>query len=186
MSTYRQSCRWSNRRSRTCRGAAACDKQGSSKIRVQKSTRDANDCAGRTLFINSGSAATALCLTAEERLGLVGRSSAPGTTALWLRLIRQRILYILFRSTASRRRRVFPQYLFRYVLLLMFLGLGLRPLLIKTGLYRVFQNIMTRHDKWSSKKYQEGYYKRNAEEIEKRESHLEAMREKVKSRDNDL
>lgn len=81
---------------------------------------------------------------------------------------------------------VFPEYFFFYLLLLIFLGLGLRPLLLKTGIYSIFQRVKKRYTEWRNKNLRQAYYKRNAEQVDKRDKHLAEMKKKMISNDNNL
>jgi hypothetical protein len=81
---------------------------------------------------------------------------------------------------------VFPKYFFHYVVFVLFIGLGLRPLLIKTGLYRLFQILQVKVSEIDSRQRQNSYYKYNAEKIDKREEHLKKMKKKMASSDNQL
>lgn len=56
-------------------------------------------------------------------------------------------------------------YLIYYVPLLLFLGLGLRPLLLKTGLYSVYQNFLSKRDEKINLELLQGYNKRNAKKV---------------------
>jgi hypothetical protein len=72
-----------------------------------------------------------------------------------------------------------PVILVYYVPLLIFLGLGLRPFLISTGLHRRFQHLSAKHDEHINKKMKQGYYKRNSKKVDRQEKHIEKMREKM-------
>lgn len=47
----------------------------------------------------------------------------------------------------------FPNLFIYYILLLLFLGIGLRPLIVKTGLYAFYQTLITTLVEKLSKKY---------------------------------
>ncbi len=68
------------------------------------------------------------------------------------------------------------KFLVYYVPLLLFLGLGLRPFLLKTGLYSVYQRFLSNRDEKINQKLREGYNKRNAKKV----SDLEKKREKMR------
>ena len=72
-----------------------------------------------------------------------------------------------------------PTVLIYYIPLLLFLGLGLRPFLISTGLHQRFQHFSGKHDERINKKMRQGYYQRNAKKVDRQEKHLEEMRKKM-------
>ncbi len=72
-----------------------------------------------------------------------------------------------------------PEYLIYYALLLLFLGLGLKPFLMKTGLVSVFQSIEAKRIKVHDEKLKKGYCARNVKKIKKRERHIKDMRKKM-------
>lgn len=71
---------------------------------------------------------------------------------------------------------VLPKYLVYYILLLLFLGFFLRPLLLMSGLYSVYQELLSRRSDKINQELRGGYYKRNAKEISIRTLRREKMR----------
>lgn len=72
-----------------------------------------------------------------------------------------------------------PSYLMYYVPLLLFLGLGLRPILIKTGLFNAYQGYLAKRDERINQKLKKGYRTRNANKIEQQERNREKMRQSL-------
>jgi len=72
-----------------------------------------------------------------------------------------------------------PNILIYYVPLLIFLGLGLRPFLISTGLHQRYQSFLAKRDEQVDERLKQGYYKRNAKNISRQDKHLKAMRKKM-------
>lgn len=73
-----------------------------------------------------------------------------------------------------------PFLLIAYMALLLFLGLGLKPFLIKTGLAAKYQALSAKRMERLNRKLKHGYYTRNAKQLSKREKHLNEMRRKMK------
>lgn len=72
-----------------------------------------------------------------------------------------------------------PNVLIYYIPLMLFLGLGLRPFLISTGLYQIFQAFSAERDERINEKLRQGYYKSNAKKIDRQEIHLKEMKKKM-------
>ena len=78
---------------------------------------------------------------------------------------------------------VAPVYLIYYVPLLLFLGLGLKPFLIRTGLFTIFNALESKRSDKHNEELKKGYYIRNAKKIEERDKHIEEMRKKMITKD---
>jgi len=76
-----------------------------------------------------------------------------------------------------------PFLLIIYMPLLLFLGLGLKPFLIQTGLAEKYQALSAKRMDKLNNKLKQGYDARNAERINKRDKHLNEMRNKLQPRD---
>jgi hypothetical protein len=72
-----------------------------------------------------------------------------------------------------------PILLIYYVPLLFFLGLGLRPFLISTGLHQRYQFFSAKRDERIDEKLKQGYYKRNAKKVARLDKRLKEMRKKM-------
>lgn len=72
-------------------------------------------------------------------------------------------IYIALISVAALMPLIAPQYFFYYVAFVIFLGFGLRPFLVKTGLYSVWNNI----GHFVQSAWDKNYLEKRAEEIEK-------------------
>lgn len=77
---------------------------------------------------------------------------------------------------------VAPSYLVYYVPLLIFLGIGLKPLLIKTGFFSVYQNYLAKLDEKTNQKLLKGYRTRNTNKLEQLEKNREEMRKSLLSK----
>jgi len=72
-----------------------------------------------------------------------------------------------------------PWLLIIYVPFLIFLGLGLRPFLISTGLYQYFQVFLIKNDDLKNERLKKENDERNPEKAAKRADHIEIMRKKM-------
>lgn len=73
-------------------------------------------------------------------------------------------IYIALISVASLVPLVSPTYFIHYVIFLIFVGFGLGPFFVKTGLFGLWNNICTRvREKWDRK-----YLAKRASEIDRR------------------
>jgi hypothetical protein len=72
-----------------------------------------------------------------------------------------------------------PFLLIFYVPLLLFLGLGLKPFLISTGLAEKYQAFSAERMEGKNERLKQAYYKRNSDKLQKRDKHLEEMRKKM-------
>jgi len=73
-----------------------------------------------------------------------------------------------------------PFLLIAYFPLLLFLGLGLKPFLIQTGLAAKYQALSAKRMDRLNGKLKKGYYARKTKKLSKRDKHLEEMRRKMK------
>ncbi|WP_206485613.1 hypothetical protein [Thalassotalea sp. G2M2-11] len=71
---------------------------------------------------------------------------------------------------------VAPFYLVYYVPLLLFVGLGLKPFLIKTGMFSVYQNYLLKRDERINETLKKGYRSRNSKKLDKAKYNREKMR----------
>jgi hypothetical protein len=72
-----------------------------------------------------------------------------------------------------------PWLLMIYIPFLIFLGLGLRPFLISTGLYRYFQVFLIKNDDLKNERLKKANNERNPDQASKRAAHIKAMRKKM-------
>jgi len=70
-------------------------------------------------------------------------------------------------------------FLIIYISFLLFLGLGLKPILIKTGLAGKYQAYTAKRMDRENERLRRSNYKINAANIDKRDKHLEEMRKKL-------
>jgi len=70
-----------------------------------------------------------------------------------------------------------------YVPLLLFLGLGLRPFLLKTGIYTVYQKFLSTRDEKTNKKLRKGYNKRNSQKVSDLHNKSEKMRKALQPKE---
>ncbi len=75
------------------------------------------------------------------------------------------------------------KFLIYYVPLLLFLGLGLRPFLIKTGLYSIHQNLVSNQDEKTNQKLLQADNIRNAKKLSKRQHKREQMRKALQPKE---
>jgi hypothetical protein len=73
-----------------------------------------------------------------------------------------------------------PYLLKYYAPLLLFLGLGLKPFLIKTGLAAKYQALTAIRKDRQNSKMRKGFYTRHPKKLEKRDKHIANMREKMR------
>ena len=73
-----------------------------------------------------------------------------------------------------------PYLLLFYVPLLLFLGLGLKSFLIKTGLAAKYQAFSAIRKDRQNTKMRQGFYTRHPKKLEKRDKHIENMRKKMR------
>lgn len=73
-----------------------------------------------------------------------------------------------------------PFLLMAYCPLLLFLGLGLKPLLIQTGLAAKYQAFSAKRMDRLNGKLKKGYYARKSKNLSKQDKHLEEMRRKMR------
>jgi len=73
-----------------------------------------------------------------------------------------------------------PFLLMVYVPLLLFLGLGLKPFLIKTGLAEKYQAFSAMRKERQNSKMRQGFYTRHPKKLEKRDKHIANMRKKMR------
>ncbi len=73
-----------------------------------------------------------------------------------------------------------PYLLIYYVPLLLFLGLGLKPFLIKSGLAAKYQAISAIRKDRQNSKMRKGFYTRHPKKLEKRDQHIANMRKKMR------
>jgi len=73
-----------------------------------------------------------------------------------------------------------PFLLMVYVPLLLFLGLGLKPFLIKTGLAEKYQAFSAMRKERLNSKMRQGFYTRHPKKLEKRDKHIANMRKKMR------
>lgn len=76
-----------------------------------------------------------------------------------------------------------PSFFVYYILLLVFLGFGLKYFLIQTEVYTQWQFLLAKLDKRKNEQMYLGFRKRKAKEITKRDDHLETMRQKMMPKD---
>ena len=76
-----------------------------------------------------------------------------------------------------------PVLLIIYLPFLLFVGLGLKPLLIKTGLASQYQAFVARHAERKNKQLRKSYYAQNSQKMNARNQHLESMRKKMQPKD---
>jgi len=76
------------------------------------------------------------------------------------------------------------KFLFYYIPLLLFLGLGLRPFLLKTGIYRIYHSFLSKRDEKINIEMRNGYNKRNAKKVSELEKKREKMRKALQPKDN--
>jgi len=77
-----------------------------------------------------------------------------------------------------------PRYVFTYILFLIFLGIGLRPLLIATGLYQHFQEHSANRDDRINQKIKQGYNRSHAKENSRQKDKINEMRKKMMPKKN--
>jgi len=75
-----------------------------------------------------------------------------------------------------------PIYLVYYIPLLIFLGIGLKPFLIQTGLASLYRAIDAKRTDQYNEKLRRNYHNVNAEKIKKRNKHLKEMKKKLTSK----
>lgn len=75
-----------------------------------------------------------------------------------------------------------PWLLIFYIPLLLFLGFGLRPFLISTGLYQHLQILAGKRDDIKNEQLKKANYKRNSDRINQKTAHIDAMRKKMSSK----
>jgi len=73
-----------------------------------------------------------------------------------------------------------PFLLMVYGPILLFLGLGLKPFLIQTGLAEKYQALSAKRMDKLNNKLKQGYNARNANRLNNRDKHLNEMRNKLK------
>jgi len=72
-----------------------------------------------------------------------------------------------------------PFLLVIYLPFLIFLGLGLKPFLISTGLARQYQAFSAKRSDRINEQLRQGSYTRNGQKMDARDKHLEVMRKKM-------
>lgn len=69
-----------------------------------------------------------------------------------------------------------------YLAFLLFLAIGLKPFLIQTKLYHLFQGFLIAKDEYNNQALRKGYLKRNGVAVAKKERHLVEMKRKLQSK----
>ena len=72
---------------------------------------------------------------------------------------------------------VAPFFLVYYVPLLLFLGVGLKPLLIKTGIFSIYQNYLSKRDERINEELKKNYRSRNSKKLNIAKNNREKMRQ---------